>query len=89
MKERIDYESPDYYRRELKLSRARLRELEERGVEALSGYDITIAHGGNAAEALRVATWLVGNHVVYFARRLEELGPEPPKQATLFELPDG
>ena len=77
----------DYYRQQLAQSEERLRDLQERGADALSSYDINIAHGGDAEQALRTAKWLVGNHVAYFRANLEQLGPEV-KQHVLFELPE-
>lgn len=72
-RERYDH---SHFRSELERSKSRLKDLEERGVEAMSRYDIEIAHGGDAEAALRMAKGLVSNHVAYFSRKLEELGPE-------------
>ena len=82
MKEKLSH---DHYQRELARSEARLTELRENGAGALSGYDINIAHAGNAEEALHTAKWLVGNHIKYFRGKLQEMGPQV-KQQTLFEV---
>lgn len=60
---------------------ARLRDLETRGIEAMSRYDIQIAYMGNAEMALREAKQLVSNHVLSYTRQLEEM---PPEQGKLF-----
>jgi hypothetical protein len=72
------------YTEELRKSQARLTELNEQGVNALSRYDIEIAHGGNAEQALRTAKWLVGNHLKYFTAKIAELAQQPT-QLALFE----
>ncbi len=59
-----------YYKQELHRSVERLRELEEKGIQALSRYDIEIAAGGDAEEALRTAKMLVENHIRYFEEKL-------------------
>ena len=61
-------------------SRRRLGELEERGAEALSHYDRTIAFRDDET-ALRDSKWLVSNHIAYYSRQLAEM---PPEQAKLF-----
>jgi len=61
--------------------RKRLAEYEARGMEALSVYDVQIAFGGDAEMALEMSMQLVRNHIVYYARKIEELGPE---QSRLF-----
>lgn len=50
----------------------------------MSRYDIEIAHGGDAEEALRMAKWLVGNHIRYFGEKVAECD-QIPRQATLFD----
>ncbi len=50
----------------------------------MSRYDIEIAHGGRAEEALQTARWLVGNHIAYFTEKLTHCD-EPVQQITLFE----
>jgi len=53
-------------------------------MEAMSRYDIEIAHGGRAEEALHTARWLVGNHLTYFTEKLSHCD-EPTRQITLFD----
>lgn len=81
MKERPQDHS--YYREEIEKSKRRLADLEERGIEAMSRYDIEIAHSGDAEYALKEAKMLIGNHISYYGARLEELGPEV-RQMDLF-----
>lgn len=50
----------------------------------MSRYDIEIAHGGRAEEALQTARWLVRNHIAYFTEKLTHCD-EPVQQITLFE----
>jgi SMC interacting uncharacterized protein involved in chromosome segregation len=59
----------------------RLEDLETRGAEAMSRYDIEIAAGGDADQAVRTALYLIGNHISYYSRQLEEM---PPEQGKLF-----
>lgn len=61
-------------------SKHRLAELESRGADALSRYDIEIAGGGTAQSALSTALMLVRNHVAYYERQLAAM---PPAQAKL------
>ena len=61
-----------YYKQELHRSEERLQELEEKGVHALSRYDIEIASGGDAEQALRTATMLVGSHIRFFEEKLSK-----------------
>lgn len=70
----------DHYRQELARSEARLKELEEKGIEAVSRFDIEIVCGGNAEQALAMAKMLVSNHVFYYRRLLDET----PEQLSLF-----
>jgi hypothetical protein len=72
------------YRQDLDRSQRRLTELETRGIAAMSRYDIEIAHGGDADGALRMATWLVGNHIAYFTEKLTHCD-DPVQQITLFD----
>lgn len=58
------------YKQQLLLAEERLQELEEKGVQALSRYDIQIASGGDAERALQTAKMLVGNHIRYFKEKL-------------------
>ncbi len=58
------------YKQHLQLAEERLQELEEKGVQTFSRYDIEIAAGGDAAQALHTAKMLVGNHVRYFREKL-------------------
>ncbi len=60
---------------------ARLRDLEIRGVNALSKHDIQIAYSGDAKRALRGSSELVRNHIAYYTRQLETM---PPEQGKLF-----
>lgn len=71
----------EYYKHELEKSQARMRELEEKGAEALSRYDIEIAAGGNAELALWTAKFLIGNHIKWFKRLLAETTPTPIQQS--------
>lgn len=61
--------------------KARLKEMEERGVEALSTYDRTIAFSGNDDMAIKTSMQLVRSHISYFERQLAALLPD---QAKLF-----
>lgn len=65
-------ETPDHYRQELSRSEARLKQIEEQGIQALSRCDIEIASGGNAEQALSTAKMLVSNHIKYYRRLLDE-----------------
>jgi hypothetical protein len=76
-------ENHSYYRGEIEKSKQRLADLEERGIEAMSRFDVEIAYCGNGQMALNTAKTLVGNHINYYGRKLEELGPEV-KQMDLF-----
>ena len=58
------------YKQQLQIAEERLKELEDQGVQALSRYDIEIAAGGDAQQALQTAKMLVGNHVRYFKEKL-------------------
>ncbi len=69
-------EDHSYYRQEIETSKRRLADMEERGIDAMSRYDVEIAYGGNGQMALDQGKELVGNHINYYTRRLEELGPE-------------
>lgn len=69
-------EDHSYYRGEIEKSKRRLADMEERGVEAMSRYDIEIAYGGNGQMALDVGKQLVGSHINYYTAKLGELGPE-------------
>ena len=82
MRERFDH-AP--YRAHVERSPRCLDDLKTRGVDALSPYDIEIAHQGDAEQALCTAKWLVGNHVAFVSRKLEERGPEVI-QITLFDI---
>lgn len=59
---------------------ARLKDIEERGIEALSRFDREICYHGDEELALRETVRLVSNQIYYAESRLETL----PKQATLF-----
>jgi len=83
MKERTPDQS--YYREKIEDSKRRLAELEERGIEAMSRYDIEIAYGGDAQQALDMAKTLVRNHIQYDTSKLDELSPEVTR-IVLFEL---
>ena len=69
-----------YYKKELQRSEERLQELEEKGVHALSRYDIEIASGGDAEQALITAKMLVSNHIRYFQEKVSNT------QRPLFEF---
>lgn len=68
----------------LQRSHDRLAELEEKGIDAVSHYDITIAHGGDAAKALHMAKYLTRNHIAWFADRVADCS-KIPQQITLFD----
>lgn len=51
------------HQQDLDSSQRRLADLETRGIEAMSRYDIEIAHGGRGEEALQTARGLVSNHM--------------------------
>jgi hypothetical protein len=72
------------YRKQLVERRAKQADVLERGEDALSVYDKTIAHR-SPAEALRTATWLLANQVHYLTERVRECD-RIPKQATLFDV---
>lgn len=59
--------------RQLREDKARLKELEEKGIAALSRYDIEIAYMGDAEMALEQAKQLKRNHIVYDKDRIAEL----------------
>jgi hypothetical protein len=69
-----------HYKQELRRSEEQLQELEEKGVHALSRYDIAIASGGDAKQALKTAKMLVSNHIRYFQEKLSNT------QRPLFEF---
>ncbi len=79
-------ENHSYYREKIERSKERLADLEERGLDAMSRYDIEIAYGGDGQMALNEAKVLVGNHILSDTARLEELGEEV-RQLDLFGLP--
>ena len=72
------------HRQDLDRSQRRLSELETRGIEAMSRYDVEIAYGGDAEGAVRMATRLVSNHIAYFSEQLTHCD-EPVPQITLFD----
>ena len=86
MPERYRPPSPDELRAHLAERQARLADLEERGTDALSRYDIAIAHGGDAAQALATARWLVGNHIAYYTRQLEPFEAAPQQRDFFAQL---
>ncbi len=69
----------NHYKEELAKSEARMKELEEKGTDALSRHDIEIASSGNAEQALSTAKMLVSNHITYYRRMLNET----PEQLSL------
>jgi hypothetical protein len=71
------------YKEQLKESQSRLKVLNRRGTQALSRYDIEIAYGGNAEEALRTAKWLLGNQIQYYTRLITEMKKEPTQLVLL------
>ena len=72
----------EYYTQELRKSQERLDALTMQGTQALSRYDIKIAHQGNAEEALQTAKRLVCNHIAYFTKQIAQ----PKKQPTQLGL---
>ena len=62
----------EYFIQQLSASLNRLAELDKQGIKALSGYDIEIAHQGNADEALLTAKRLLSNQVKYFQQKVTE-----------------
>ncbi len=79
-------EDHSYYRGEIEKSKRRLADMEERGIDAMSRFDVEIAYGGNGQMALDQGKQLVGNHISYYSARLEELGPEV-RQLDMFGQP--
>lgn len=86
MPERYRPPSPDELRARLEQSRQRLANLEAHGTDALSRYDIEIAHGGDTAQALAMAKWLVGNHIAYYTRQLEPFEAVPQQRDFFAQL---
>lgn len=72
------------HRADLDRSIKRRDQLVEHGVNAMSVYDIEIAHGGNEEQALQEARRLVGNHISYFSDKVAECDKRP-RQTTLFD----
>jgi hypothetical protein len=68
----MKYDGYEYWLATLEKDQARLKELEEKGLEAISTYDITIAYMGNAEMALEQAKQLKRNHITYDKDRLAE-----------------
>lgn len=61
----------------------RYLDIQTRGAEALTSYDRTIAYGGDDEKAVRESLRLVGNHIAYFRRELEELDKKPQQRSLL------
>ncbi|HVB24638.1 MAG TPA: DUF3560 domain-containing protein [Ktedonobacteraceae bacterium] len=78
----VKLENFEHYEQSLQREEARLQDLEERGAEALSEYDIKIAVGGDAELALRTALMLVHNHIAYDRSHMEQVRPAA-QQTTL------
>ena len=74
-RKQVKLESFEHYEQSLHREEARLQELEVRGAEALSEYDIKIAAGGDAALALQTALQLVRNHIAYDKSHMEQVRP--------------
>ena len=72
MKRLKGLELREFYKKELKEEKIRLKELETKGVKALSKYDIEIAHSGDAKGALWMAKRLVNAHISYYMNLLTE-----------------
>ena len=89
MPERYRPPSPDELRAHLAERQARLADLEERGTHALSRFDIEIAYGGDAEQALGTAKWLVGNHLSYYSRQLEPYNAAPQQGNFFAQLDQG
>ena len=51
--------------------------------KTLSSFDIEIAHGGDAQQALRTAKHLVGNHIHYYQEKIAELKRQPEQLVLL------
>jgi hypothetical protein len=83
MRERFDHGS---YREQIERSKRRLADMEERGIEAMSRYDVEIAYGDNGQMALDHGKQLVSSHIFYSSGKLEELGPEV-RQRDMFGVP--
>lgn len=79
-------ETHNSYRERIERSKERLADLEERGIEAMSRYDVEIASGGDAQMALDQAKGFVRSHIISDTARLDELGEEV-RQLDLFGLP--
>lgn len=71
-------------RKDLDRAQRRLADLETHGIAAMSRYDIEIAHGGRAEEALQTARGLVSNHIAYFSEQLTHCD-ESVQQITFFD----
>jgi hypothetical protein len=72
--------------RQLREDEARLKELEEKGIAALSRYDIEIAYMGDAEMALKSAKQFKRNHIAYDKDRIAELEAKGI-QESLFLIP--
>lgn len=69
----MKYGSYEWWKDQLEKDEARLKELEEKGIQGLSRYDIEIAHMGDAEQALETAKMLKRNHIKYNKDRIVEL----------------
>ena len=58
--------------------------LTEQGVNALSRFDIEIAHQGDVDEALRTTKWLLGNQIQYYTRLITEMKKESTQLVLLY-----
>jgi hypothetical protein len=63
----------EYYIEELRKSKARLRDLNEFGAEALSWYDVKIPSMQDAKSVLKAARQLISNHISYYKDRIAEI----------------
>ena len=76
-------DSYEYWLDQLVKDKARLKELEEKGIAGLSKYDIEIAAMGDAEQALETAKGLKRSHIEYDKKRIAEF-EEKGIQETLF-----
>lgn len=68
-KKKSDYISQEWLSKELELEEARLKEIEEKGAEALSDYDRNIASDSDE-EAVSTAKRLIKAHISYYKKQM-------------------
>ncbi len=75
--------SYEWWTDQLKKDEARLKELEEKGIQGLSKYDIEIAALGDAEMALNTAKQLKRNHIKYDKEHIAEFEAKGIQQLLL------